>query len=167
MDIPTIECHTEGEIQELIEAVEQRFEKHFHSVDHSLLRDTAITIGPRNVVALLVGFLRDVPEGVYRVGYRCHYCEKPIVEINRNECFVFYKCGCNRNKGVDWDWKTALIGDQEYELGTAGSFVLECPECQNLTFRHRITGELCLFCKKAEVQPRHPGWVDKNAIMGE
>lgn len=77
-----------------------------------------------------------------------------MIEIGRNAYRVFYKCECKRHKGVDWDWSTALINGLEYELGSAGSFVHDCPNCGNLTFRERMSNELCVSCGKAQVVPR-------------
>lgn len=84
----------------------------------------------------------------------CGHCEQPMVEIARNEHYVFYKCGCHRHKGVEWDWQTALIDGVELELGTAGSFVCQCPACNAVIFRQRITNEICLHCGKERIKPR-------------
>ena len=84
----------------------------------------------------------------------CGHCNQPMVEIARNEYYVFFKCGCHRHKGAEWDWRTALVDGVELELGTAGSFVLECHVCHSLMYRSRITGEFCLQCGETRVEPR-------------
>ena len=83
----------------------------------------------------------------------CAHCGEPTVEIGRNDLFVFYRCGCNRNKGADYDWRTRLLDGVEYCLGSAGSFVQECPACHNRLYRLRITRELCVHCAQARVEP--------------
>lgn len=84
----------------------------------------------------------------------CLQCNQPMIEVGRNEYRVFFKCGCKRNKGVDWDWEHAIVDGLEYELGTAGSFVHDCPLCDGVTFRQIMSNELCVFCGKSEIKPR-------------
>jgi len=83
----------------------------------------------------------------------CVHCKSPMVEYSRNEHYVFYKCACNRNKGTEWDWKNRLLNDVEYMLGSAGSFIHECPNCMNHIYRRNISNELCLWCREANVYP--------------
>ena len=85
---------------------------------------------------------------------RCGHCRQELVEMYRNQLYVFYKCGCKLNKGVDWDWKHALVDGVEYELGTAGSFVHDCPECGNVTYRENMSHELCVACCRSHIEPR-------------
>ena len=87
----------------------------------------------------------------------CGHCGQQLVERGRSEYRVFFVCGCNRNKGVDWDWSYAIVDGVEYELGSAGSFVHECPSCDKLTFRQRISNELCAHCGKARIRARKIG----------
>lgn len=84
----------------------------------------------------------------------CGHCNQEMVELRRNEMYVFYKCGCRRHKGVDWDWKTFLMNGVEYSLGTAGSFVHDCPSCKGVTYRERMSNETCVRCGKDKVIPR-------------
>ena len=83
----------------------------------------------------------------------CSHCNQDMVEIDRNEIYVFYKCGCHKHKGVEWDWRSALVNGVEYELGTAGSFVHKCPGCGEFTFRQEISNETCLWCGKVRIEP--------------
>ena len=78
---------------------------------------------------------------------RCFDCGVEYREIARNEHRVFYKCTCNRNEGVDWDWSTAIIDGVEYELGSAGSWILKCVECGFVHMRLRRDGQSwCIRC---------------------
>lgn len=89
---------------------------------------------------------------VVRHGEPCGHCRQPLVEIARNEIYVFYKCACHKHKGADWDWRSALVDGVEYQLGSAGSFVHQCPACGEFTYRHDISTETCLLCNKARVE---------------
>lgn len=84
--------------------------------------------------------------------HTCDHCNQPIIQIGRNENYIFYKCGCNRNKGADYDWKTALIDGVEYELGDSGSLIYQCQICLRYTFRVEPSNEVCLFCGLAIVK---------------
>lgn len=84
----------------------------------------------------------------------CGHCDQDMIEINRNEYYVFYKCNCNHRKGVEWDWKTALDGDVEYSLGSADSFVHDCPECSGVTYRANMSNEICVRCGEARIVAR-------------
>ncbi len=87
----------------------------------------------------------------------CGHCNHVMVEIGRTDQRVFYKCECHRHKGCDWDWQTALIDGVEYEIGTAGSFVHECPTCDGLTYRNSPSSERCLLCHKSQVVLKRHG----------
>ena len=78
---------------------------------------------------------------------KCFDCGQTYNEIARNEHRVFYKCACNRYKGVNWDWSTGIIDGVEYELGSAGSWILRCVECGALHFRSRPDRQTwCIAC---------------------
>jgi hypothetical protein len=47
---------------------------------------------------------------------RCGHCNQEMIEITRNAYYVFYQCACKRHRGIDWDWKHALVNGVEYEL---------------------------------------------------
>lgn len=81
----------------------------------------------------------------------CFRCNHPMIEVNRNTHYVFYRCQCNRNKGANYDWQTALIDGLEYEIGSAGSLVHQCPTCHEFTFRERESNEVCVMCGGARI----------------
>lgn len=65
----------------------------------------------------------------------CRDCQRPFKELERNEFYVFYQCGCNDYKGIDR--KTLLHAGEEYSLGSAGSLILACmrEDCSEQHFR--------------------------------
>lgn len=83
----------------------------------------------------------------------CEHCNQPSVEISRNEHYVFYKCACHQNKGVEWDWRTLLHEGIEYLMGTSGSIVHGCPNCKRHTYRMQFSDEICLFCATCPIRP--------------
>lgn len=81
--------------------------------------------------------------GVYH-GKTCPSCETKLKEVSRTYLYVFYECSCNKSV---WDRRRTLLHDgEEYVLGTAGSIVHECHDCQRQKFREQFEYVPCLWC---------------------
>jgi hypothetical protein len=104
----------------------------------------------------------------------CNLCGCSFSEITRNHCYVFYACGCESRHASNWSFRTALwsfrtalIDGVEYELDTASSIVHKCKKCKKLTFREKISNEVCLLCGLSEIEPVKFREKEAQSILGQ